>query len=306
MTSPSARLLEIARDGGLHHALILHGPDPRALRTVAMGIARALNCLNRSTGDDCISCSRIERGIHPDVHLAAVADDRKMISVEQVRSIVSESSLRPYEGRTKVFILDPADAMSTGAANALLKTLEEPTSQTVFCLVTRSPDRLLPTIRSRAQAIPIRPDLPAATQIADRENVPLHIARIRQLADSRAADRDELEAMNGEIISSLARFASASDWAALLNAAAVASSGEDEIQNLAVVTAILIDLATLAPADSGDRDAWEAIQARVSRETLLDAAEIAVRASTRLQSNIDLRLAIEQAFVALAKKNPGS
>lgn len=146
-------VLETAQRGELHHAVILHGPDATALRELAVRAAKALNCLNRTTGDDCLSCQRIERRMHPDVHVTDVGDDRKMISVEQVRDIVAEASLRPYEGRTKVFIIDPADAISVSGSNSLLKTLEEPTRDTNFILLTRSADLLLPTIRSRSQSL---------------------------------------------------------------------------------------------------------------------------------------------------------
>lgn len=146
-------LLDTARRGELHHAIILHGPAPEPLRALALQIAKALNCANGTTGDDCSICQRIERRLHPDVHYVEVAGDRKMISVEQIRDLVAAATLRPYEGRNKVFIIDPADALSAGGSNALLKTLEEPARDTNFILLTRAPDLLLPTIRSRSQAI---------------------------------------------------------------------------------------------------------------------------------------------------------
>ncbi|HEY6843248.1 MAG TPA: hypothetical protein VI391_03710, partial [Thermoanaerobaculia bacterium] len=153
MNNAAALLADTARRGELHHAVILHGPSPEALREAAIGIAKALNCLNRTTGDDCLACQRIERRIHPDVHMIEVGSERKLISVEQIRDLVSAAALRPYEGRNKVFIIDPADALSAGGSNSLLKTLEEPVRDTTFLLLTRSPDLLLPTIRSRSQAI---------------------------------------------------------------------------------------------------------------------------------------------------------
>lgn len=146
-------LLETARRGELHHAVILHGPAPEDLRQLAMRISKTLNCRNGSAGDDCLSCSRIERRIHPDVHFIEVGDDRKLISIEQVRNVISGSAMRPYEGRNKVYIIDPADGLSISGSNALLKTLEEPVRDTTFILLTRSPDLLLPTIRSRSQSI---------------------------------------------------------------------------------------------------------------------------------------------------------
>ena len=74
-------LLDTARRGELHHAIILHGPSPQTLREVAVGVAKALNCQEGTTGDDCAACQRIDRRIHPDVHFVEVAGDRKMISI---------------------------------------------------------------------------------------------------------------------------------------------------------------------------------------------------------------------------------
>src|ERR1700751_1051726 len=107
MNNAAALLADTARRGELHHAVILHGPSPEALRDAAMRIAKALNCLNRTTGDDCLACQRIDGHIHPDVHIVEVGSERKLISVEQIRDLVASAVLRPYEGRNKVFIIDP-------------------------------------------------------------------------------------------------------------------------------------------------------------------------------------------------------
>jgi DNA polymerase III delta prime subunit len=153
MNDAAALLLDTARRGELHHAIILWGPDPEALRALAVQVAKTLNCLNGTTGDDCAACQRIDRRTHPDVHFVEVGAERKLISVEQVRDVVAAATLRPYEGRNKVFILDPAEALSAGGSNSLLKTLEEPPRDTIFILLTRSYDLLLPTIKSRSQPV---------------------------------------------------------------------------------------------------------------------------------------------------------
>ena len=141
MNDAASLLLDTARRGELHHAVILHGPAPAALREIAVGMAKALNCLNGTAGDDCAACQRIERRTHPDVHFVEVGGERKMISVEQIRDIVAGASMRPYEGRTKVFIIDPAEALSPSGSNSLLKTLEEPARDTVAGRVPLPIDR---------------------------------------------------------------------------------------------------------------------------------------------------------------------
>lgn len=166
MSEKAALLLDTAQRGELHHAIILYGPSRDTRRALALQTAQTLNCLNGTTGDGCASCQRIERRTHPDVHWTEVGDDKKMISVEQVRDIVAAAALRPYEGRNKVFIVDPAEALSVGGSNSLLKTLEEPPRDTIFILLTRSYDLLLPTIRSRSQPIYIGGEEPRDETLA--------------------------------------------------------------------------------------------------------------------------------------------
>ncbi|MGA8809856.1 MAG: hypothetical protein WB973_18440, partial [Thermoanaerobaculia bacterium] len=108
MSATAELLLQTAQRGELHHAILCHGPNAATLREVALRIAKTLNCLNGTAGDDCTACTRIERRMHPDVHFIEVTGERKMISVEQIREMVAAATLRPYEGRNKVFIIDPA------------------------------------------------------------------------------------------------------------------------------------------------------------------------------------------------------
>lgn len=166
MTTAATVVLETARRGELHHAVMLHGPAAETRRALALGIAKTLNCLNRTTGDDCAVCQRIERRLHPDVHFVEVTGERKMISIEQIRDVVAEATLRPYEGRNKVFLIDPAEGLSVSGSNSLLKTLEEPARDTTFILLTRSPDLLLPTIRSRCQMIYVAGEPPVDEELA--------------------------------------------------------------------------------------------------------------------------------------------
>lgn len=213
MNNASLLLAETARRGELHHAIILHGPAPEPLREAATRIAKALNCLNGTIGDDCLACQHIERRIHPDVQMIEVGSERKLISVEQIRDLVAAAAMRPYEGRNKVFIIDPADALSAGGSNSLLKTLEEPVRDTTFILLTRSPELLLPTIRSRSQAIYIGGDI--------------------------QRDQD----LESEIVAALKQFAEKKETAALLAVAAMIADREDVNAAMAVLAELLCEAA---------------------------------------------------------------
>ncbi len=136
----------IARET-LPPAILFAGPAGVGKRRTAMAVAQALNCSADACGT-CSVCVRIARGAHPDV-LVVEPGDSGSIKIEQIRDVVDRSNYRPFEGRRRAVIVDRADAMGEDAQNALLKTLEEPPSATIFILVTSAPDTLLPTVLSR-------------------------------------------------------------------------------------------------------------------------------------------------------------
>jgi DNA polymerase-3 subunit delta' len=152
-------LLELVAAAAVRSSLppsvIFAGPEGVGKRTSALALAQFLNCLAPRGNDacgSCASCTRIARLVHADV-LLVEPGDTGVIKVDQVRDVVDRTGYRPFEGRRRVVIIDDADAMLSEAQNALLKTLEEPPSSSMFVLVTSRPDELLPTVRSRCQRL---------------------------------------------------------------------------------------------------------------------------------------------------------
>jgi DNA polymerase-3 subunit delta' len=136
-------------------SLIFSGPDGVGKQLVALSLAQAVNCLNpvdvpggRDACGQCASCSKIARGLHPDVIVLA-PEEGSAVKIEQVREVVGRTAYRPFEGRLRVAIFDQAELMAAAPQNALLKTLEEPPGSSAFILVTSRPDMLLDTVRSR-------------------------------------------------------------------------------------------------------------------------------------------------------------
>jgi len=153
--------------GSLSHAYLLVGPAHVGKMTLALDLARAVNCEGaKPPCGECTSCQRITEGKHADIQVidlggsngdSAESESRVKISVEQIEQMQHSAFLPPFEGRCKVFILDGAEFLSIGAANRLLKTLEEPVAGVVFILLTVN-EKLLPvTIVSRCQRIELAP-----------------------------------------------------------------------------------------------------------------------------------------------------
>lgn len=140
------------------HAILLHGVEGVGVESLALSMARYLLC--QSTLEDvacgrCRSCQLLHVGTHPDLFFLKREEDAAQIKVDQVRECVGFVSKTPYANGPKVVLVEHADAMNVNAANALLKSLEEPQGQTVFILTTNRTSAILPTIRSRCRALTV-------------------------------------------------------------------------------------------------------------------------------------------------------
>lgn len=219
----------------LPHALLLHGSAGIGKRALAMELARWLLCQAPKTDGgcgECPSCQWFAQGGHPDFRLiepAAEAEGAeegkkggKRISVDQVREVVEFLTLSAHQGGWRAVVLQPAEALGVAAANALLKTLEEPPPRTVFLLVSHQPRRLLPTILSRCRKLPVASPEPAVAlawlrgQAVDQPEVllaeaggapllamdyaePERLARRQRFIEGLLdAEREDLSALAGE------------------------------------------------------------------------------------------------------------
>ena len=138
------------------HALLLGGRAGFGKRRFASALASYLLCSDRrdtAACGECRSCLLFLAGSHPDYQLVTPPDDGKQITVDGIRDCLDFTSLSSGISRHKVVLMVPSEAMNRNAANALLKTLEEPTAGTIFLLVSDQPSALLATIRSRCRRI---------------------------------------------------------------------------------------------------------------------------------------------------------
>ena len=269
--------------GTLPPSLLFAGPSGVGKRTTAVAVAQVLNCLAPEDGDACgrcAACTRIARGVHPDV-LVIEPSDTGLIRVDPIRDAIDRAGYRPFEGKRRVVIVDEADALLPQAQNALLKTLEEPRPSSVFVLVTSRPDVLLPTVRSRCPQLRFRPlavdDIAAAL-----------VARGHSDAEARAVAASADGSLGRALQASAGDLVEARDVAARVLAQAAGERAParriDAAKDL---------LARTGSGGAGDR-AQLASHLRAMASLLRDAAVIAARADDSAGANRDVRPALER------------
>jgi DNA polymerase III subunit delta' len=157
------QLQESIRQDRLPHALLLCGSAGLGKHSFALSLAQSCLCTERdATGQPCGHCRHcqlMQSGHHPDFQWVRPEETSKSgdIKIEAIRHFTDSATLTTHSAGYKVVVIQPAHRMTHGAANSLLKTLEEPTSRTIILLLTDQPARLLPTIRSRCQKLLFRP-----------------------------------------------------------------------------------------------------------------------------------------------------
>lgn len=140
------------------NGLLFWGPGGVGKRFAATEFAKALNC-KEAKGDacgQCISCRKIAHGNHPDIRVLTPKDKSRMIKRDEIDNVNEFAALRPFESQWRIFIMQDAERMNVTAQNHFLKTLEEPPGPSLFILLSEHPRMLLPTIRSRCQAVRFR------------------------------------------------------------------------------------------------------------------------------------------------------
>lgn len=198
-----AIISEQIRNNKIPHAYIFMGENGIGKNTTALEFAKILNCtINDYTKTDigacnhCIACEQINKGSYPDLHiinfekqaeiLEEDVDKQKTLKIDIIRYMQKQVYMKTSEGKWKFFILEPAEKMTTAAANCLLKTLEEPPENTIIILIAKHKETIPVTIASRSQTVFFQP-LPSneiANYLQEQHSLnPENSSKIASLSD---------------------------------------------------------------------------------------------------------------------------
>ena len=318
---PIALLQAALRNKRLAHAYLFHGETSIGKFLVATRLAQALNCEQPPQADDqdscgrCRSCLQIAVRTHPDStiiepdHEAATPQ----IKIEQVREIEQQFVYRPLVGERKICLIDDADRLTIGAANALLKTLEEPPGHSLFVLVTSRPHALPITIRSRCQNL--RFTAPARTQveaalILKREIPPADARFLAVLAEGRIGEAltmkiEDVRARQKECLA-LVEPAALQSSAAILSTAEKLSKAERGTEILSWLTRWIRDLVLISVGGDLDQilhvDQRADLQQRAPHTNitmLLDLLRDIERIEQQATRHLNMQMALETTFLRL-------
>ena len=298
------RFMNFIQNNRLGHAYLFCGPSNVGKMSTAYAIAKLVNCENPLADgpcDACGPCKKISKVNHPDVHLIC-EDETGSIKIETVRDLTRVLQLRAYEGRKKVSIIKNAHNLTGEAANALLKTLEEPSTESLLILTTEQADKVMDTVKSRCQQMNFfsLASLQLERQLIRDDQLPEDAAHFLAyysegnagLADKRHADK--LFIRKNEIIDQLVI---ARDSEPFLKK--VLSDKEKTKETLDVLASFLRDLILLKagaePARLIHRERMmdlEKMSMRFSFEDLQECYQGIVKTEQMLEDNFNIKIAV--------------
>jgi DNA polymerase-3 subunit delta' len=335
--APIQTLRGLLLAGRVPQAMLFHGPEGIGKSMVARAFAAALLCGECQDGScgDCHSCSLLTHGNHPDLWVVgreakgatrsrkvdAAGELSRWIRVDQVRKLAELAPQAPRQGRRRVFLIDPADAMNSEAQNALLKTLEEPASRSVLILLAPRPHLLLPTVRSRCLSLPLAPMKVARLVEALRARGfgPDEAAARAALAGGRqcralSLDVETLADRRETVLQAIERLADGRNSAEQLPRLAADLAGRDEgtlLEGLELLESLLRDIAraslegapdSLVHGDLSERlDRIGAIIGPPRAALLVESVE---RLRGQLRFNLNRTLIAESLLAAVAGAPP--
>ncbi|HEY3363817.1 MAG TPA: DNA polymerase III subunit delta' [Symbiobacteriaceae bacterium] len=315
------QLRQTIGSGKMAHAYLFVGPEGVGKRTVALQVAKVLNCHAPGPEGDacgvCSSCKRIDAvpPAHPDV--ALIQPDGRFIKTDQIRDLQAEMYARPNEGKVRVAIIDGADRMNPESGNRLLKLLEEPPAYAKLILLTSNLSGVLPTLISRCQTINFPPISPHEVAAVLARLAQLDAGKARLFASLSGGSigramrmaQDEGVAQRRDATGALlAKLSNLDDFALLGEAEGLEKQKEHLDDWLELATVWLRDallVAESAPAGlliNQDRQAEVcALAEQFGPDGLLAMLGVLTDARGQLQKNANTRLALDMMLLHLGE-----
>ncbi len=334
------------RTGRLTQGYVLSGPEGIGKQLFARGLAQVLLCQEPARNTltpcgECPGCRSFLGGAHPDFHFVQRDPGKREVTIEKMlgpkeqrgrAGLCHDLSLRPHEGSRKIAVINDADSMNDEAANALLKTLEEPPERAVILLIASNYDALLPTIRSRCQVVrfdPLPDDILAALIIEQGlATTPEEAAALTALANGSLAVAKHLAApacrdLRRKLLTALSQRQWNGIGVARDLAAAVEEAAGDVPEQRLLATWLLraaiefyrtalwrvVHPAVAAPGGIVEAVGWVDSQ-RADTESVVDwlgtLIERCLQAVGHLEQNVGVALCLEAALADLARPMPGT
>jgi DNA polymerase-3 subunit delta' len=313
------RIVEVfrrsVRSGKISHSYLFEGIPGCGRRKTALALIQAIFC--REVDDDacgvCPSCRKIAGGNHGDIHFVEPLPDKRDISIDQLREIQRELSMRPYEALRKACILEPAERMSVNAANSLLKTLEEPPGNAIIILLTENADMLLPTIRSRCQLIRFSPLSPESIRLlllkgGMAPGVADLLAPLSEGSMQRAGelDNDTLTARRDMLVARLSTLDIGRISTVFDTAEELAGNRDETLASIDLLLSFVRDTVYLHAGctdivNTSIRPALEKFASRCTRAGALQILGATIETRRAVQRNANNKLALDCLFMKMAE-----
>ena len=326
-STPIGWLQRAIQSNHLGHAYLFIGEEAIGKRQVAIRMAQAINCDTASESvipdacDRCQSCYQIQAQTHPDfLFIQPDAEGQNpQIKIERVREIEHHVVYRPLIGVRKICMIDEVDRMTVGAANALLKTLEEPPSHCLFLLISNRPSALLSTITSRCLVVRFSPSSPEKVKnyLIEKKGLTEPEARLMswisggRVGEALQIDIPEVLARKKQYLSLLSQ-GSLDSIPPLLDTAAAVSKPGESLEALKEFRHILRDLLLVSLKCPSQeiiyREDWATLQdigKRTTPEALLNVLDSLQALEQGLHRNLNMQLGFERLFVHLREALAG-
>jgi DNA polymerase-3 subunit delta' len=297
--------------GKTAHAYLFEGIDGCGKRKTALALIQALFCSEGTGCGTCPSCLKLRTDNHPDLHL--LEPDGTFIKIDQIRELQKELSFRPYEAKRKACIIEAADKLNISAANALLKTLEEPPGSAIIILLTTEANAILPTIRSRCQLLRFAP-LPRNT-IRDyliahgiSHEVADSAANLARGSLGKALEISQLNslAQRSSLLAELCSFSLSAVSDLFAASERLSADKTVALESLEALITFLRDLLTFSCGgeDIVNQDMLPLLEqeaTRLSPDRVMERISFVTEARQALQFNANPRLTLDLLFMRLAR-----